>query len=99
MGKKNPKAYWWNPRRLVDALLPPGVWSDRRKFVTKLVSGGLALTYGSVLYKLGLSSVPDVACVLPNTQIRPLQGELVAVGGVALVRISGRDSVTLRLCE
>lgn len=74
MGKKKPKPTWY--RRIVDALLPPGVWSDRRKFLTKMVSGGLALTYGSALYELGLSSAPNVACVPANTYLRRLPANL-----------------------
>jgi len=95
MGKKKPKPTWY--RRIVDALLPPGVWSDRRKFLTKMVSGGLALSYGSALYKLGLSSTPNVACVPANTYLRPLTGELVAVGETVLARIRAGDTISVRL--
>jgi len=92
MGKKKPRPTWY--RRIVDALLPPGVWSDRRRFLTSMVRGGIGLTYGAVLYRLGLGTAANVACV-PSV-LQPLTGELVAVGDLVVVKIAG-DSLSVGL--
>ena len=91
MGRKKLKSTTWY-RRVVDVLLPPGVWSDRRKFLTGLVGAWVALLFGRFA-----QNTPNVACVPSTIYIRPLTGELVAVGEVALVRIGAGDTLSVRL--
>jgi len=66
------------------------MWSDRRKFLTGVACAGLAWIFHRF-------AGPHVLCVPTNTVLSPLTGELVAVGEVALVRISTGDTISVRL--
>ena len=86
-GNEEVKPHWY--RRIFDAVMP-SMWSDRRKFLTGVACAGLAWIFHRF-------AGPHVLCVPTNTVLSPLTGELVAVGEVALVRISTGDTISVRL--
>jgi hypothetical protein len=88
MGKKKARPTWY--RRMVDAVLPPDVWSDRRKFLTGVACAGLAWVVNRFPY-------PGAACVPKNTALMPLAGELGLVGELVIVKIGAGDRISVGL--
>jgi len=48
MGKRKPKAPWWN--RWWEAAFPPGTWSSRRQFLMQSGSRVIVLLLGGIAY-------------------------------------------------